>query len=178
MAGFPLALQVLLEFASAAILPDGSDSIAERPMGGLIYTIPWTLFGVAVHRRILFDAPGSVDSSITWSSSRWAFATFLLFWQLPWLLVPSSTVESPISHSFMLAGMVVLAILHAHVAISLPSAAIDEIFSPLVAHILNTTTESVRSASSVRAPPVPVIFFGSSMGRASYALRSQVRVGA
>jgi hypothetical protein len=103
----------------------------------LLDVVPWTLFGVALHRRILQDSPATIRNSISWSRSHSIFAAFLLFWQLTGIVgmefLSALKPENSFGGAWIIALMVLgllLAVLQAKFSIFLPAAAFSDRLSP------------------------------------------------
>jgi hypothetical protein len=103
----------------------------------MLDVVPWTLFGVALHRRILQNSPATIRSSISWSRSHSAFAAFLLFWQLTGIIgvefLSALKPESSFGGAWIIALMVLgilLGVLQAKFSLFLPATAISDRLSP------------------------------------------------
>jgi hypothetical protein len=126
---FPILISLLIGIWSVA--SESSDSSPEwiGLVIGVIDLLPWTLFGVAWHRRILRGDEVSSASVLTWTRDHTRFAAFLVFWRLPWLVLPEidpAAARAELALIGVVGSWLVMSLLEARLAIFLPAAAIGD----------------------------------------------------
>jgi len=132
----PAFLSLLIRFCTGTFESTEPEYSAIQPIVSILETVPWTLFGIALHRRILLNEPATIRSATSWSNSHTAFAGFLIFWQLPILFLPKPGAASSFLGAWIV-GLVILglllAVLQARFAIFLPAIAVGDPLSPAAA---------------------------------------------